>query len=55
MGLATDYCVKATAIDGVAAGFEVRVITDAIRSVDLAKGDGTRALAEMAAAGVDVG
>ncbi len=55
VGLATDYCVKATAIDGLAAGFEVRVITSAIRSVDLAEGDGTRALAEMAAAGVDVG
>jgi len=51
VGLATDYCVKATALDGVAAGFEVQVMTEAVRSVDLTDGDGDRALAEVAAAG----
>lgn len=52
VGLATDYCVKATAIDGIAAGFGVQLLTDAVRSVDLTAGDGERALAEVKAAGV---
>ena len=51
-GLATDYCVKATALDGVRLGFETGVLADAVRAVDLAPGDGDRALAEMAAGGV---
>lgn len=52
VGLATDYCVKATALDGKTAGFTVQLMTDAVRSVDLAPGDGQRALAEVEAAGV---
>ena len=51
-GLATDYCVKATAIDAAALGFQTSVLTDAIAAVDLEAGDGERALAEMEAAGV---
>jgi nicotinamidase/pyrazinamidase len=51
-GLATDYCVKATALDGVRLGYETILLTDAVRAVNLAPGDGERALAEMAAAGV---
>jgi nicotinamidase/pyrazinamidase len=51
-GLATDYCVKATAIDAVRLGFQTSVLTDAIAAVDLEAGDGDRALAEMEAAGV---
>jgi nicotinamidase/pyrazinamidase len=51
VGLATDYCVKATVLDGLAEGFAVTVIPDAMRAVDLEPGDGDRALAEMAAAG----
>jgi nicotinamidase/pyrazinamidase len=51
-GLATDYCVKATALDGVRLGYETAVLTEAIRAVDLQPGDGSRALEEMAAAGV---
>ena len=51
-GLATDYCVKATAIDAARLGFETSVLTDAIAAVDLEPGDGERALDEMAAAGV---
>jgi nicotinamidase/pyrazinamidase len=50
-GLATDYCVKSTALDALAQGLSVRVLTEAIRSVDLEPGDGERALAEVRAAG----
>jgi nicotinamidase/pyrazinamidase len=50
-GLATDYCVEATALDGLALGFAVTVLTDAIAAVDLQAGDGARALDEVAAAG----
>jgi nicotinamidase/pyrazinamidase len=50
-GLATDYCVKATVVDGTQAGFEVIVLEDAVAAVDLAPGDGARALDEMRAAG----
>jgi len=51
-GLATDYCVKATALDAAALGFRTSVLTEAIAAVDLEPGDGDRALAEMEAAGV---
>jgi nicotinamidase/pyrazinamidase len=51
-GLATDYCVKATALDGVRLGFETTVLTAGVRAVDLAPGDVGRALEAMAAAGV---
>jgi nicotinamidase/pyrazinamidase len=50
-GLATDYCVKSTVVDGVRAGFEVIVLEDAIAAVDLTPGDGERALVEMRTAG----
>jgi len=53
-GLATDYCVKATALDAVRLGFETSVLADAIRPVDLQPGDGARAIEEMAAAGISV-
>ncbi len=52
-GLATDYCVKATALDARELGYRALVLVDGIRSVDLAPGDGERALVEMAAAGVE--
>ena len=51
-GLATDYCVKATALDAVRLGFATTVLTDAIAAVDLQPGDGDRALDEMRDAGV---
>ncbi len=50
-GLATDYCVKATALDGVRLGYETAVLLEAIRAVDLAPGDGERALDQLWAAG----
>jgi nicotinamidase/pyrazinamidase len=50
-GLATDYCVRATVLDGLKYGFEVYVITDAVRAVNVNPGDGAKALAEMEAAG----
>lgn len=50
-GLATDYCVRATVLDALEAGLEARVLTDAVRAVDVQPGDGRRALEEMRAAG----
>jgi nicotinamidase/pyrazinamidase len=50
-GIATDYCVKETALDGVRFGFDVVVLTEAIRAVDLRPGDGERALEEVRRAG----
>lgn len=54
VGLATDYCVKATALDALSAGFPVEIVRSAVAAVDLRAGDGERALAEMAAAGAEV-
>lgn len=53
-GLATDYCVKFTALDAVALGFKTSVVVDACRGVEVNEGDTERALAEMAAAGVNI-
>jgi nicotinamidase/pyrazinamidase len=55
VGLATDYCVSATAIDAANLHFETEVLQDAIASVDLAAGDGDKAKAAMAAAGCVLG
>lgn len=51
VGLATDYCVKFTALDAREAGFGVSVVREGVRGVDLAAGDSERALAEMERAG----
>jgi nicotinamidase/pyrazinamidase len=51
-GLATDYCVKATALDARRLEFDAAVLIDAVRPVDLTPGDGDRAIEEMTAAGV---
>lgn len=53
-GLATDYCVKFTALDAIALGYRVHLIRDATRAVNLAPGDGESALAEMHARGVEI-
>jgi nicotinamidase/pyrazinamidase len=50
-GLATDYCVRATVLDGLKAGFKVVVVGDACRAVNIQPSDGPNALAEMQAAG----
>ena len=54
VGLALDYCVKATALDAAAGGWESTLLTDCTRPVELRPGDGERAIAEMRAAGVIV-
>ncbi len=55
VGLATDYCVSATALDATRLGFATEVLQDAIAAVDLQPGDGDRARAAMAAAGCVLG
>ncbi len=52
VGLATDYCVEATALDARRLGFDTAVLTDAVAAVDLQPGDGARATEAMADAGV---
>jgi nicotinamidase/pyrazinamidase len=54
VGLATDYCVKATALDALRLGFETTVLADAIAAVDLEPGDGDRAIDEMRDAGAAI-
>lgn len=53
-GLATDYCVKATALDAVRLGFGTLLLADAVAAVNLEPGDGERALDEMTSAGVEI-
>ena len=54
LGLATDYCVKETALDAVRLGFPSTLLADGIRAVNLSPGDGDRAVAIMVTAGVVV-
>jgi nicotinamidase/pyrazinamidase len=51
-GLATDYCVRSSALDAVRAGLRVTVLTDCVAGVDLKPGDSALALEEMVRAGV---
>ena len=51
-GLATDYCVKASALDADRNGFETYVVEDAVAAVEVKPGDGAKALKAMAHAGV---
>jgi nicotinamidase/pyrazinamidase len=53
-GLATDYCVVETVLDGRMLGYRVDVVRDAIRAVDLHEGDGERAIARMRDAGAEI-
>ncbi|HEX2046067.1 MAG TPA: bifunctional nicotinamidase/pyrazinamidase [Gaiellaceae bacterium] len=50
-GLATDYCVKNTVLDALALGFDVTVVEDAVRGVEVNPGDSARAVDEMREAG----
>jgi len=52
VGLATDYCVRASALDAVRRGFRTSVVIDAVAAVDILPGDGDAALKEMEQAGV---
>jgi len=52
LGLATDYCVKFTALDARKLGFKVALVADGCRGVNLDAGDSDKAIAEMRAAGV---
>ena len=54
VGLATDYCVKETALDAARLRFDTTVLADAVRAVNLNEGDGERALEEMRSAGARV-
>ena len=51
VGLATDYCVKHTALEALQAGFAVTVDTTAVRGVDVEPGDSERALEQVRTAG----
>jgi nicotinamidase/pyrazinamidase len=53
-GVATDYCVKFTALDARALGYQTMLVLDGCRGVRLHAGDVDRAIAEMAAAGVSI-
>ena len=53
-GLATDYCVRATALDALARGFDTTVLLDGVAAVDLEPGDGDRALDEIRRAGASL-
>jgi nicotinamidase/pyrazinamidase len=54
LGLATDYCVQATALDGIELGFEITLIEDACRGVELNPGDVRKAVEQMRLAGVRI-
>jgi nicotinamidase/pyrazinamidase len=52
LGLALDYCVKATALDAQRLGFRTHVVEDGCRAVNVAKDDGAKASAELRSAGI---
>lgn len=54
VGLATDFCVKFSVLDALRLGFDVTVVEDGCRAVELHPGDGERALAAMRAAGAKI-
>ncbi len=54
VGLATDYCVKETVIDGLRHGYQVAILTDQVAAVNLQPGDGDAALADMASEGASI-
>ncbi len=54
VGLATDYCVRATALDARRAGFDVTLDRAGVRGIDVEAGDSERALEELRAAGATI-
>ena len=53
-GLATDYCVRSSALDALRTGLRVTVLTDGVAGVDVKPGDSDRALEEMVRAGAQL-
>lgn len=53
-GLATDYCVKFTALDAVKLGFNTRLFEDGCRPVNVNPNDGNKAIEEMKTAGIEI-
>ena len=53
-GLATDYCVRASTIDACREGFDVTVVEDAVRGVEVNPGDSEQAFRDMRDAGAKV-
>lgn len=53
-GLATDYCVRQTALDGLRSGFKVTILEDAVKGVDIKPGDSERAIEEIRQSGAEV-
>ena len=53
-GLATDYCVKQTVLDGLRNGFKVKALADAMRAVNVHPDDGKKAVEEMRNAGAEI-
>lgn len=51
MGLATDYCVKYTVLDALTLGYDVQIVEQGCRGVNLQPGDSEAALVEMVAHG----
>lgn len=54
VGLATDYCVKFTVLDALDLGFQVRLVEDGCRGVDLSPGDSVTAIQDMHKAGARI-
>jgi nicotinamidase/pyrazinamidase len=54
LGLATDYCVKASALGGIEHGFRVTLVTDGMRAVNIKPQDGDDALKELRKAGAGI-
>jgi nicotinamidase/pyrazinamidase len=53
-GLATDYCVKETVIDAAERGFQVALLAEAVRAVELEPGDGQRSMEDIQRAGATI-
>jgi nicotinamidase/pyrazinamidase len=53
-GLATEYCVKATVLAGIAEGFKVKAVENAMRAFDSVPGNGERAIQEMRSKGAEI-
>jgi nicotinamidase/pyrazinamidase len=53
-GLATDYCVRDTALDAIGLGYPTSVLVEGVRAVDVRPGDGAAALAQLVAAGAEL-